>query len=179
MNTNPAPARYDSLTIALHWATAALVLLQFALAETWDFFPRPAHHLMIVAHMSFGLILAAVFILRLAWRTRPDRIRFAAEPGLLGRAATGLHHLLYLLLGLEILLGILTRWTDNHPLSFFGLLIPSPFGTVSDAVGGAVVEIHDLTAWAIIVLAGLHAAAALYHHYYRRDDVLRRMLPHA
>jgi cytochrome b561 len=33
-------ARYDGLSIALHWATAALVFLQFGLAETWGFFPE-------------------------------------------------------------------------------------------------------------------------------------------
>jgi cytochrome b561 len=179
MSTTTAPARYDNLTIALHWATAALVLLQFALAETWEFFPKPSRHLMIVGHMSFGLILTAIFALRIFWRTKPGHVRFPAEPGLAGRAAKGMHHLLYALLALEIPLGFFTRWTDNHPLSFFGLLIPSPFGDVSKPIGEFVGEIHDLTAWSIIVLAGLHALAALYHHYHLRDGVLRRMLPNA
>jgi cytochrome b561 len=177
MSTSTAAARYDRLTIALHWATAALVVLQFTLAEFWDFFPRPTHHLMVVSHMSFGLILTAIFALRLVWRTKPGHARFPAEPGLAGCAAKGMHHLLYTLLALEIPLGFFTRWTDNHPLSFFGLLIPSPFGVFSKPVGEWVDQIHDITAWSIVVLAGLHALAALYHHYHLRDGVLRRMLP--
>ncbi|MGO9818164.1 MAG: cytochrome b [Acidocella sp.] len=177
MNTGTATARYDSLSILLHWATAALVLLLFALAEFWDFFPRPTHHLMVVLHMSFGLILTAIFALRIFWRAKPGHVRFPAEPGLAGRAAIGVHHLLYTLLAAEIPLGFLTRWMDNHPLSFFGLLIPSPLGTVPKPLGKLVDQIHDITAWTIIVLAGVHALAALCHHYLLKDGVLRRMLP--
>ena len=35
---------------------------------------------------------------------------------------------------------------------------------------------RNLGAWAIIVLALLHALAGLFHHYFLRDGVLRRML---
>lgn len=67
MNQAAAPSlpaateRHDSLTIILHWLTAALVVLQFLLAETWGFFPKAERHLMIDGHMSFGLMLAAMF----------------------------------------------------------------------------------------------------------------------
>ncbi|MCB5944640.1 cytochrome b [Acidocella sp. KAb 2-4] len=169
--------RHDGLTIALHWLTAALVVLQFLLAETWDFFPKPARHLMIVGHISFGLVLAAVFGARLLWRATPGRRHFNDGPDLASRAARLMHRLLYLLLGAEIILGVFTRWTDNHPLTLFGLLIPSPFGTFSKVTGEWVDQIHDITAWSIIILAGAHAAMALVHHYLMRDDVLRRMMP--
>ncbi|MBB5373443.1 cytochrome b [Acidocella aromatica] len=172
-----SPVRYDSLTIALHWVTAALVLLLFALAETWDFFPKPIHHLMITGHMSLGLVLAAVIALRILWRLLSRSKAFASNQGILEQAAKALHYVLYVLITAEAVLGFFTRWTDNHGLSFFGLLIPSPFGTFSKATGGFVEEIHDLNAWLIIILVGGHTLAALGHHYLLKDDVLRRMLP--
>ena len=43
---------YDNVAIALHWLTALLVLIQFALGQTWGWFVRPTRHLMIVTHMS-------------------------------------------------------------------------------------------------------------------------------
>jgi cytochrome b561 len=181
MNVSPQAAgihRHDSLTIVLHWLTAFLVLANFLLAEFWDYFPRPTHHLMIMVHMSFGLLLAAVIALRLFWRLRPGRTFFDDGNDLLNRAARLMHRLLYILLVAEIALGFLTRWTDNQALSFFGLMIiPSPFGTFSKATGQFTQEVHDITAWTIIVLAGMHAAAALFHHYLLKDGVLRRMLP--
>lgn len=171
------PARYDNLSMALHWATAALVLLLFALAETWGYFPQPVRHLMITGHMSFGLIFTAVITLRIVWRLGPSHKTFKAGHDILERAAKVLHYVLYVLIAAEVALGFFTRWTDNQALSFFGLLIPSPFGTFSKATGGFVDEIHDLNAWLIIILAGSHAVAALCHHYLLKDDVLLRMLP--
>lgn len=172
-----AANQHDSLTIALHWLTAVLVILLFLLAETWEFFPKPVRHLLVVAHMSFGFCLAAVFGVRILWRMMPGRRHFNNGPDLTERAAWLMHQLLYILIAAEIILGVFTRWTDNKALSFFGFLMPSPFGPVSKATGNFVVEIHDLNAWAIIILAGAHAAIALLHHYLLRDGVLRRMLP--
>jgi cytochrome b561 len=175
--TATVPARYDAMTIALHWATAVLVLLQFGFAESWGFFPKPVHHLMIVGHMSCGLILAAVILLRLGWRARFGRVLPPPGHGLLDVAAKALHRVLYVLVGAEILLGFATRWTDNQSLSFFGLLIPSPFGAFSKATGDAVDQIHDYNAWVIMALVSIHALAALGHHYVLKDKVLRRILP--
>ncbi|GLR65951.1 cytochrome b [Acidocella aquatica] len=177
MNNATAPARYDGVSIILHWATAALVVLQFGSAETWDFFPKAVRHVMITGHMSFGVILTAVIALRVLWRLTPGYSAPAAGSELMDRAAKAMHHTLYALIAAEVPLGFFTRWTDNHALSFFGLLIASPFGTFSKAAGGFVDEIHDLNAWLIMILVAGHALAALYHHYLLRDDILRRMLP--
>ncbi|MDE1905260.1 MAG: cytochrome b [Rhodospirillales bacterium] len=180
MKTETPPAAqdalcYDQMTVALHWLTAGLVILQFGLAELWGFFPRPAHRLMVLGHMSFGLVLAAVFATRIIWRLPGHRAHFNDGLDLSARLARLMHRALYGLLAVEIILGVATRWTDNHPLSFFGLLIASPFGTFSKATGYAVDQIHDIIAWTIIVLAGAHAAVALLHHFVLRDGVLRRM----
>jgi cytochrome b561 len=36
-------------------------------------------------------------------------------------------------------------------------------------------EIHQLLAYALFALAGLHVGGALYHHFVRRDGILLRM----
>jgi cytochrome b561 len=170
-------ARYDGLSIALHWATAALVFLQFGLAETWGFFPKAGRDLLIIGHMSFGLMLAALIVLRIFWRLTFGRSSFESGQDLVGYVARMMHRALYVLIVAEVALGFLTRWTDNQPLSFFGLLIPSPLGTFSKATGGFVDDIHDVNAWLIMILVGGHTLAALGHHYLLKDGVLRRMLP--
>jgi cytochrome b561 len=35
----------------------------------------------------------------------------------------------------------------------------------------------EQVAWAIVIMAGLHALIALVHHYGLRDNTLRRLLP--
>lgn len=168
---------YDRVAIALHWATALLVLTQFLLSQTWGLFGRPAHHLMVVAHMSFGIVLAVMIVARIMWRVMPGHQVPAIVSGWIGLASKGLHYLLYALLAAEAVLGFLLRWAGGESMSFFGLLIPSPFAPLSKAAHHQIGELHENVGWAIIILATAHAAAALYHHYILRDRVLLRMLP--
>jgi cytochrome b561 len=52
------------------------------------------------------------------------------------------------------------------------------FGVASNpAVFHPAEKIHQLLAYALSALAGLHVAAAVYHHFVRRDDILLRMMP--
>ncbi len=169
--------RYDRFSMALHWLTALLAVTLFLLAEFWDYAPRPTRHLLVTAHMSLGIILAAVLLTRIFWRATPGHKIPDAATGLEELAAKTVHYLLYILLAAQVGLGFALRWTENHPLSFFGLPIPSPFGTFSKATSDLVDRLHVINAWTIIVLAGGHALFALVHHFVLRDDVLRRMLP--
>jgi cytochrome b561 len=168
---------YDNFSVFLHWLTVLLVLSQFALAETWEWFARPTRHLMIVAHMSFGIILSAVIVIRLAWRLLPGHQFPSAVAGWTEKAAKAMHYLLYAMLAAEAVLGFVLRWAGDESMSFFGLLIPPPFAPFSKSAHHLVGELHELNGWAIIILAAGHAAAALYHHYVLRDRVLSRMLP--
>jgi cytochrome b561 len=171
-----AASRYDRTTIVLHWLTALLVLALFALAMVWDFFPRDARKQMESLHISLGIVLAAVLLLRLAWRaTRGRRLPLAVE-GLQGKAAKAMHYLLYLLLVAQVLLGLAWRWAQAEAFQFFGLF-PLRLATVRDGpLAHTLGELHDVVGWTIVVLAGLHAAVALIHHYVLKDAVLQRML---
>jgi cytochrome b561 len=169
--------RYDGFAVMLHWLTVLLVLAQFGLAELWDFAARPTRHLMIVAHMSFGILLALVLIVRIAWRLMPGHQVSTAESGWVEIASKMVHYLLYGLLAAEAVLGFVLRWSGNEAMSFFGLLIPPPFAPFSRQAHGFIQDAHEWIGWAIIILAAGHALAALFHHFVLRDDVLWRMLP--
>jgi cytochrome b561 len=170
-------AHYDPVSMAFHWLTVVLVLLLFALAETWDFAARPMRHLLIVAHMSLGIILSAVVVGRIAWRLIPGHQVDPAVTGWVERASKAMHYLLYAMLLLQAVLGYVVRWAGNEAMSFFGLLIPPPFAEFSRPTHHLLTEIHDWLGWAIIIVALGHALAALYHHFVLHDKVLVRMLP--
>lgn len=168
---------YDRVAITFHWITALLVLNQFALSQLWGLFGRPAHHVMVVAHMSFGIILAIVIVGRIVWRLLPGHQVSAIGAGWPVLAAKAVHYLLYALLASEAVLGFLLRWSGNELMSFFGLLIGPPFAPFSKAAQHQIGELHENVGWAIVILAAGHALAALYHHYVLKDRVLLRMLP--
>lgn len=168
---------YDRFTIALHWLTVALVLTQFATSQLWDFAQHPTKHLMVVTHMSSGILLAAAVVTRIVWRLAGRRQIAPALSGWVEMASKVVHWLLYALLVSEAVLGFTLRWSGNEAMSFFGLQIPPPFAPFSKPAHHLVGEFHNWTGWTIIVLAFGHASAALYHHFFLRDDVLWRMLP--
>lgn len=170
------PSRYDGTTIALHWLTAVLVVVLFALAMVWDAFSRDTRLALHSLHISLGIVLAVVLVLRLGWRmTRGRHLPLAVE-GLQGLAAKAMHHLLYVLLVAQVALGLAWRWAQAEPFEFFGLfplrLASERNPTLSHTFG----NLHDVIGWTIIVLAGMHAAVALFHHYVVKDGVLKRML---
>ena len=168
---------YDRVAIALHWATAFLVIANFTLAQTWDWFAKPVKGLMEDTHMSFGVLLAAAVIARLVWRWLPGHQLSSLEAGWVRLVSKATHYLLYGLLVIEAGLGFAFRWGAGRPMEFFGLGIPALTGAIDKALRHDLREIHEWVGWAIIILALIHALAALYHHYALKDRVLERMLP--
>jgi cytochrome b561 len=170
---------YDNVVIALHWLTALLVFVQFGTALSWDWFSRGTREAMESTHVSLGILLTAVILARLVWRSIPTHRRAAVISGWMKTASTGVHYLLYLMLVVQAGLGWAIGWATGKPIHFFGIPIPGPLDALSRAVRHDLREIHETLGWAIVVLALAHALAALYHHYFLKDRVLGRMLPWA
>jgi len=169
---------YDRVSIALHWLTALLVIVQFVMAITWDYFPRETRQGLESIHVSLGVLLAAVIILRLVWRWMPGHQVPSAVVGWVKTASKAVHYFLYALLVAQVALGFGWRWAQGHPAGFFGLFeIPGPYGQLDKATRHLFHDFHEKIGWAIVILAAGHAAAALYHHYALKDRVLGRMLP--
>ncbi|HEY4071233.1 MAG TPA: cytochrome b [Sphingomicrobium sp.] len=171
-------ANYDNVAITLHWLTALLVVTQFALAETWDWFPRDTRENLQGVHVSFGVMLTAVVLVRLIWRWMPGHQRSPLAVGWMLIASKAVHYLLYALLVVQAVLGFTWRWAQGHGVGFFGLFaIPGPYGQLARPTRHLLAEFHEKIGWAIVIIAFGHALAALYHHYALRDRVLGRMLP--
>lgn len=176
MDAQTVAVRYDGTTILLHWLTALLVLALFTLAVTWGLFERDTRKQLQSLHISLGILLAVVLVVRIAWRTTRGRRLPLAIEGLQGKAARGMHYLLYALLALQVVLGFTWRWAQAESFQFFGL-VQLQFATLHRAALDDVLgELHDINGWTIVILAGLHAAVALVHRYVLKDGVLQRML---
>lgn len=183
-STSVSRHRYDGLTILLHWLTALCVIFLFASAHIWEVLERgtPLRKGLQSVHISVGILLAAIILGRLLWRlftviTGRSKQEPVAMPVMMKAAAHLTHLALYILLITQIVLGFLFRWSQAEPFYFFGLFpIPDVFNfdSVMTRTFGT---LHNNVAWALIVLAGVHALAALFHHYVLRDGILRRMLP--
>ena len=171
---------YDRVAIALHWATALLVLLQFANAVTWDYWSKPTRESLQSIHVSLGLLLAAVIVVRLLWRWMPGHQVSSLETGWVRTLSKAVHYVLYILLVTQAATGFAWRWAQGHPVGFFGLFgIPGPYGALDRATRHELHDIHTWVGWSIVIIALWHSLAALYHHYALHDRVLGRMFPPA
>lgn len=173
-------ANYSSTQKTLHWLVFALVVVLYGITYGEELFSRgsPGRAWIWWLHISFGLFLAAVLILRIATRLRlgtPAPV--SSVTPLEERVARLTHLLLYALLVAVVMIGVVLAFYRGNALSFFGLFtIPSPVAADRETAR-SIQELHELGATALVILAGFHAAAALWHHFFRRDEVLVRMLP--
>jgi cytochrome b561 len=171
--------RYGIIAQSLHWLIAALVFAQIALGIYVDGLPVSLARLQWVArHKSLGLLILALFVLRLAWRGFDHA---PALPGSVPRrqrhAAAFTHWLIYALAILAPLAGWLHASAAGLGASFFGLFpVPSLMAKNAD-LSDLFAATHAWLVWLLAVLLLLHVAAAL-RHLMLGDRVFERMSPH-
>jgi superoxide oxidase len=170
--------RYDLLAQAVHWLTAIAVVGAFASSQIMEEMARGAAKTQMVSlHMSLGVVVVLLTVLRLAWRIampQPDPIPGAPVVQLAARA---MHLTLYAVLAAVPVLGVTMVWAKGHPVDVFGLFTLPPLIGPDRALGHTLEEMHELAGNLIMILAGVHAAAAIWHHTLLKDGAIARMLP--
>ena len=169
---------YDMPTMLFHRTTALLVLLLFGTAYVWNTWLPHDHYwrpILQSTHVSLGILFAGLFVVRGAWRLTRGR-HLPAEAGISGVLSRAMYLVLYFLLGLQVVLGFVLRWSQGDEFQFFGLFsVPALLGP-NRTLAHSVDDLHYWVAWIIIVLAAGHSLVALFHHYVLKDAVLKRML---
>ena len=167
---------YDRRTIRLHWTTAVLMTVLWGVAQIIDLFPKGMPRISARSvHITLGVLLAVVLVMRIVWRVRSGRRLPLARQGVWGQVARTVHWVLYAGLAAVVVLGMLNAWARGD--SIFNLFhIPKLLPTALQ-LKPTVEYLHKTVANALVILAGAHALAAVAHHFILRDGVLRRMLP--
>lgn len=163
----------------LHWALAALVLVQICLgwvAVSWRLSPTKLD--LFVWHKSIGLLILLLMLVRIAWRSVNVTPALPAAMAPLERGAARLSHvLLYVLLLVMPVTGWIINSAANIPFRIFWL-IPLPAIVQPDkALADATARVHLALFIVLALLLVVHIGAALRHHFVKHNDVLTRMLP--
>jgi cytochrome b561 len=172
------PETYDPLAKSLHWLMALLIIGLWAVGIIMEDLPKGDLKGQVYGlHKGIGVILLALTVLRLTWRTArgapalPDSMR-----GMERTAAHAGHVLLYVLMVTLPISGILMSQTGGRPVAVFGWTLPTLAGK-NEALHEVFEGGHAVMAWALAALLIGHVLAALRHHVMLKDNVLSRMLP--
>lgn len=173
------------VTRTLHWLMAALILFQLGyglyMTRESDLIRRFE---LTQTHKSWGTVIFALALLRLAWRIGSRRPPLpAAMPPWQRRAARAGHLALYVLMLAMPLSGwVLASAAPMQDLlamrnMVFGLFaLPDPWVPGSETIEAAARSVHAGAAIGLAALLAIHFAVALHHQFAARDGLLARML---
>jgi cytochrome b561 len=176
----PMTDRYTKVAIALHWVLALGILLQIGLGFFLGEIPRgsPERSAWVNFHKSIGISLAALIVVRLAWRIKHQPPPLPGTmPAWERVAARASHALLYVsMIGMPLTGYVATNFS-KFGIKFFGLVTLPPWGIDDKQVYAVFNTAHKVLALVFVGLILLHVAAALKHALFERDGIMRRMWP--
>jgi cytochrome b561 len=129
-------------------------------------------------HRSLGVLTWITALARITWR-----LGFAflppfpsAMPKIQQRAAHLSEYALYAVLLIQPLTGVAQSLTRGRPFPVLAWRAPVVMAR-DKALTHLFHGIHEITAWVLLGLIGLHVAAALVHRFVVKDEVFGSMAP--
>lgn len=170
--------QYGATAKIFHWTIVALLTAQYLIG--W--FMPDVHRGMqpgaaMTFHVSAGLVILVLIVLRFAWRLTHPVSPESSLPVWQRLTSELVHWMLYAMVLLTTLTGWLFASYRGWSISFF-YLFPFPMlSTENSSAGKAIDGLHQAAEWTLLVLVVAHVLAALVHLFYYRDRVMNRMLP--
>lgn len=182
---------YGRIARWLHWGTALLFLLSYCAVYYRHWFTEkdtPENLVALQLHLSAGISIGVIVILRIVWRNMNVQPEFEEAPRWQHLAAHGVHYALYAVMILMPLTGYIGTGVATE--YFYLFQVPKFEDTwlfdslVWDYLGLTFEEFEEpvdffhkeiMGAWLVWMLIAGHAGAALYHHFISRDRTLIKM----
>jgi cytochrome b561 len=182
---------YGRIARWLHWGTAMLFLLSYCAVYYRHWFTEkqtPENLVALQLHLSAGISIAVIVILRIIWRNM--NVQPVLEPGprwqqLLAHSA---HYALYAVMILMPLTGYIGTGVATEFFYLFQIpkfedtwlfqtVVAGYLGMTFKQFEAPIDFFHKdiMGAWLVWILIVGHAAAAMYHHYVYKDRTLVKM----
>jgi cytochrome b561 len=170
--------QYGTTAKVFHWLVVALLLVQYPIGWLMPDIHRgqkPGDAMMF--HISFGIIILTLIVLRLAWRLGHPVAPDSSLPRWQRLSSEVVHWLLYALVLATTFTGWLFASYRGWSVSFF-YLFPMPMLASDNAAAGKAIDgLHQAGGWALLAVIGIHVVSALAHLFVYRDRIMQRMLP--
>jgi cytochrome b561 len=170
--------QYGITAKVFHWLIVALLVVQYLIGWLMPDLHRGMQPgVPMTLHLSFGLSILILIVLRFVWRLT-HRVAPESSLPIWQRLSSELVHcLLYILVLATTVTGWLFASFRGWSVSFF-YLFPFPMLASDNAAAGRAIDgLHQAAEWTLLVFIGLHVLAALAHLFIYRDRIMQRMLP--
>lgn len=191
MSNRNTQQNYGRIARWLHWGTALLFLLAYCAVYYRHWFTEkktPENLLVLDLHLSAGISVGVIVVLRIIWRIMNTQPAFEAGPRWQHIAAHLMHYVLYAIMILMPLSGYLGtgKATDFFFLFeipkfqdtwLYDVLVWQSLGLTFEEFEKPIDFFHKeiMGAWLVWLLIVAHAAAAFYHHFALKDRTLLKM----
>jgi cytochrome b561 len=169
---------YGTTAKVFHWLTVVLLIVQFPLG--W-FMPH-IHHGMkpgdaMTFHISFGITILAIIVLRLFWRITHPVAPASSLPVWQRLISEAVHWLLYVLVFATTMTGWIFASERGWLIRLF-FTVPLPaLPTEGSLLANLLGRWHGTMEWMLLLTIAAHVAAAMAHTFIFRDRIMQRMLP--
>ncbi|ENO0538760.1 cytochrome b561, partial [Shigella flexneri] len=149
--------------MSIHWLVFLLVIAAYCAMEFRGFFPRSDRPLINMIHVSCGISILVLMVVRLLLRLKypTPPIIPKPKPMMTGLAHLG-HLVIYLLFIALPVIGLVMMYNRGNPWFAFGLTMPYASEANFERVD-SLKSWHETLANLGYFVIGLHAAAALAH----------------
>jgi cytochrome b561 len=170
--------QYGTTAKVFHWLVVALLLVQYLIGWLMpDIHRGMKPGAAMTFHVSAGIVILALIVVRLAWRLTHPVAPESSLPAWQRLSSEAVHWLLYVLVLATTVTGWLFASFRGWSMSFF-YLVPMPMLASNNAAAGKAINgLHQAMEWTLLVVIGLHVTAALVHAFVYRNRVMQRMLP--
>jgi cytochrome b561 len=170
--------QYGTTAKVFHWLIVTLLLVQYPIGWLMPDIHRGVKPgAAMTVHVSFGMVILVLIVLRLAWQLAHPVAPESSLPPWQRLSSEAVHWLLYALVLATTVTGWLFASFRGWSMSFF-YLAPLPMLASNNAAAGKTMDgLHQAMEWALLVVIGIHVAAAMAHIFIYRDRIIQRMLP--
>jgi len=170
--------QYGTTAKVFHWLVVALLLVQYLIGWLMpDIHRGMKPGAAMTFHVSVGIVILALIVVRLAWRLSHPVAPESSLPPWQRLGSEAVHWLLYVLVLVTTVTGWLFASFRGWSMSFFYLVQMPMLASNNAAAGKAINGWHQAMEWTLLVVIGLHVAGVLVHVFVYRNRIMQRMLP--
>lgn len=170
--TDNTVLKYNRVQVILHWLIAVIILGMIGLGLYMVELPKQSElppgeesvrAFYFLLHKSLGITAATLILIRILWRLShkapalPDTVSKWQQ-----KAAGIVHGLLYIVMIAMPFTGYLQSMYSSYDTKFWGIVLPR-LTEADKAMKETFSEVHEVLAFAFILLIAIHLAAAIKH----------------